>query len=347
MRFMRRFRALVVSLAGLGLILSLAACANETTATTSALCAVVTGNGLEGNDRQIKKTVLPDQNFDHDEYNHEVGFFPCGPRNYIINDGTVLNANGDKVGDRPSPTVVWTKAEPNADPAKAKPRIKLNIWTSAFWTPNQGQLEAFYRLCAKYAECISKTPASGDANFSTKGWNGMLGENFGSTVDKVALLNMVGRGHDKKVTGFTSDIVSDPEQWIALQNAMSSDFMAEIRPKTGETADLFCASGTGGWPDKAKPGVGEFECHPVRIQIDRIEPADPDVRKQMESEGALQQEQLNLQKRIQIAKDLYGEHWAYFLGIQDSIKACQASDKPLCTIVVGGASGSIPTPARQ
>ena len=76
---------------------AIAACSNA--ATTTASCAFIVGDGQSGHDAKLHKVVYPGQAV-HVGAEEDVSYVPCNSRNYIINDGTVTNANGERVGDR-------------------------------------------------------------------------------------------------------------------------------------------------------------------------------------------------------------------------------------------------------
>lgn len=299
---------------------SVAACTGQTT--SSAQCAYVVGDGQSGRDRNIKQIVYPGK--DTGDLTNEVAqFVPCGPRNFIINDGSVKNANNQQVGDRFTPTQVWTKDGPN------KPRKQINIWTSTFWTLNQSDaaMRSFYNLCFKYGCYTDNAEKAGDANFSTPGWNGMLGENFGGAIDQSAVQVLA--------ADFDSDITNDPTQWVELGNKLSVEFMKQIRARTGNSQDLFCGSGNSGWKDPNKPGEGEFTCTNVRITVEKVEATDASNR-QIDTQAAA------LEQRIANAKKLYGEQWAYWLGVQDAIDKCKQAPQVHCVINIGGNNVSVP-----
>jgi len=325
---------------------SLTACDSTYAAATATQCAAIVGVGGADHDnkvvdRNIHKILFPGQTVqlaDSEGTPTEVAqYFACGPRNYKINDGSIKDANGHAVGDRDKPTVVWTKA------ADGKPSIQLNIWSTTYWTPNQGHLFEFYALCAKYPCYTEDAGKAAQANYSEPGWNGMLGENFGGTIDTGA--TFIVNGSTKELPqGFTSDLVQNTNDWVKLGDAMSADFMTRIHSVTGISGvDLFCGSGNGGgWKDPAKPGQGEFTCLNVHTVIDKVEETDVNLRnaRSASSANALQQ-QVN-EQRVAQAKTLYGENWGYFLGVQDTIDKCKQGGQQVCVINFGNGNVSVP-----
>jgi hypothetical protein len=185
-------------------------------------------------------------------------------------------------------------------------------------------MEAFYSICLKY-DCASKQDKSGDSNFSTPGWNGMLAENFGSAMDSAA--------RDAAIV--TTDDVwqkHDPAQYKALGDAMSAAFSEKVRQNLGFPQDLFCGSGNSAWEDPSKPGTGSFTCSPVRIIVDDVQRVK--VQADESTEGALS---INAQ-RLNNAKAIYGPDAGYWLGLQDTIEACKNSVST-CIFNIGGPSG--------
>jgi hypothetical protein len=67
------------------------ACAGGTTA---ASCAFIVGNGTSGYDAKVHKVIYPGQSVPVLE--HENGYYvPCNSRNFIVNDGSIKDANGN------------------------------------------------------------------------------------------------------------------------------------------------------------------------------------------------------------------------------------------------------------
>jgi hypothetical protein len=299
------------------LVVGLTAC-NEVK-TSSDMCAIIVGNGNK--DRKIKNVVYPGQKASKDDQNENARYFPCNSRNYVVNDGTTKDANGHKVGDRLSSSKGYTKQHTPI----------LVSWT-AYWTLNQDKTvlkNSFAPLCLKY-KCASEESSSGDANFSTAGWNGMLGENFGPSGDQSVL----------EVTPLLDDSIwrtHDPAKYKELEQKMSEVFAANAQATTGYSDDLFCGSGsTSGWDDPSKPGEqgNKFKCGKVRFRVTDVQNANAD---QQDSAGVVnakeQQEQAN-KDQLDIAKAKYGKNAGYWLAVQDALKACRTG--ATCVLNVGG-----------
>lgn len=270
--------------------------------TTTASCAYIVGDGTY--DSKIHKIIYPGQKVPAaiDDNNEDIYYVPCNSRNFIINDGSVTNANGDKVGDRSTLIKATTSSG-----------IPITIAARALWTLNEekASMEAFYNVCLKY-NCASIKDKSGDANFSTPGWNGMLAENFGSAMDASA----------REAAIVTTDDVwkkHDPEQYKALGDAMSAVFSEKVRQNLGFPQDLFCGSGNSAWENPNNPGEGTFTCSPVRIIVDDVQRVQ--VQADESTEGALS---INAQ-RLTNAQALYGSAAGFWLGLQDTIEACKNS----------------------
>jgi hypothetical protein len=278
--------------------------------TTTASCAYIVGDGTY--DSKVHKIVYPGQQVPASLSDERIYYVPCNSRNFIINDGTVTNANGDKVGDRS----VLIKATTSTG-------VPITISARALWTLNQDEtsMKAFYSVCLKY-NCASTQDQSGDSNFATAGWNGMLAENFGPAMDSAA--------RDAAIV--TNDDVwqkHDPAQYKILGDSMSAVFAEKVRQNLGYPQDLFCGSGNSAWENPASPGVGTFTCSPVRIIVDDVQRVQ--VQADESTEGALS---LNAQ-RLSNAEALYGIWAGYWLGLQDTIEACKNAGVT-CVFNIGG-----------
>ncbi len=290
---------LVIVLFALSFILS--AC--DAVSPQSATCAYVVGSGTNGYDAKVHNVVYPGQSLpDNNTTGEVVHYVPCNSRNYIINDGTDINANNEKVGDR----YILTKAT-------TKSGTQITIASSSFWTLNQSNqaMRDFYSVCFKYT-CFSDSDQGGGANFSTKGWNGLLSENFGPAVDAAAR---------RAAAEVTDDVwqTHDPSQYKALAALMSKYFADEVRARFGFPEDLFCGSGNSGWADSNKPGVGEFTCTPVRVIVEDVE-----VLQMATDSGTQAQADLNA-ARLAAAEQLYGPGAAFWVGLQDTIDKCKGA----------------------
>jgi hypothetical protein len=319
------------------------------TSTTSAQCGVVVGDGSSDHGRDIKRFIYPGQIVD-DNTGEQAQYFPCGPRNYLVTDGTVPDANGHKVGDRQSPITAWTKGTVNGD--NGLPATRVNVQLSAFWTPNQDPTAErdFYVLCNKYQCYTTDATAAGSVAYSTPGWNGMLGENFGPAVQTAVTIALAGgkvsnaAGQDQTLTGYDSDVVKNTQNWPTVARDISSAFMDQVRSAIGTQNDIFCGSGTSYWPDRNKPGVGQFKCSQVRFRIDKIEKTDAAARAidDQTAEIASERAQLNQQKQLNtdkttLANERYGKYAGWFNGLQDAQQRCiDHPDKLQCVFDFSG-----------
>lgn len=296
-------------------------------ATTSSMCAFVIGDGQDGHNAAIHEIVYPNEQV-HVGGDEVVKYVPCNSRNFIIGK-RVTNANGQVVGDRAEPTIAYTKNG-----------TKVNIFTSSYWTLNQDQaaLTKFWDVCSKYI-CYSNEPKAGGANFSEPGWNGMLGENFGPSVDEAAF-NETAKFDDEIWQKHT------PALYKKLGLFMSDAFSEAVRTKTGYNSDLFCGSGNSVWT--GDPGDSTFTCRNVRIEVNDVEPFDAKLGDTTDAGTQAQQDRSVNVKKLQAAKELYGAQAGYWLGLQETIAKCKA--QVTCIVNIGGsgtAGVSVPvTPNR-
>lgn len=317
---------LATAIVGLGLFAFIAMGANScdpNTATTAASCAFVLGDGQDGHDARIHHIVYPNQQL-HVDGDENVRYVPCNSRNYLIATN-VTNANGQAVGDRPSPSIAYTSAG-----------TKVLVKSSSYWTLNQDQaaLAKFWEVCLKY-NCASESAQAGTANFSTPGWNGMLGENFGPAVDDAAFAAVA-------TFGDTLWTTHKPELYKQLGEKMSAAFMESVRTKTGYNADLFCGSGNSVWSGSV--GSSTFNCRSVRIVVNDIQPVSKNLSDQNDEAAAAVQDQTVNQKKFKAAQELYGDQAKYWLGVQDTVKECKAAGVT-CVVTIGGTNVTVPTRA--
>ncbi len=306
MKISRRFVRAGVLLAALAV--GVGTTVGCSTTTPEAMCAFVVGDGQAGNDAKLHRVVQPGESIG-ESTGEIVRFVPCNSRNYKINDGTVVNANKEQVGDRFVPTLAYTR---DGTP--------ISIWTDSYWTLNQNEaiLEKFYELCYKYS-CYSESREGGAANYSTPGWNGMLGENFGPNIDDIAI---------EAASLISDDIWRNQDAGLRdeLGDKMSALFAANMREKFGYAEDFFCGSGNSGFnPD------GTYNCTQVRVDVVRVDRYVPTTEEAASNPDA--QARLNAE-RLRVAEALYGPSAGYWLGVQDSINACRNAQTP-CQIMIG------------
>jgi hypothetical protein len=319
---MKKLKRTLATIAGLALVAGTTVACSTTT--PEAMCAFVVGSGGYGNDTKLHKIVLPGDSLGSLE-DEVARFVPCNARNYKTNDGTVKVNQGDheqRVGDRFTPSMAYTKEG-----------TPVRVWSDSYWTLNQTEsvLRTFYEVCYKYT-CFSTDDSSGGANFSTPGWNGLLAENFGPTVDEIALAAMAEVGDDiwRK---------QDAELRTKVAKLMSEKFAAAMQRKFGINEDIFCGSGNSGWDSERK----NFNCTQVRFEVPRVDRHVPSSNEATATPESL--ERLNAD-RLKVAKALYGESAGYWLGVQDAIAACRQSPTP-CQINIGSAPSAAPmTPIK-
>jgi hypothetical protein len=305
----RRRRAGLALIAAGSLVAALAACTSVTNG--EANCAFV----VDIDSGKTERVILPGVSEDYNSSEQSVRYVPCNPRTFIVNDGTVKNRNGEQVGDRFNPSLAYTRTG-----------TPVLVWSSSYWTLNQTPhilKNQFGPLCFKFT-CHSTEATGGDANFSTKGWNGMLGEHHGSSVDTVAVEH-VASFDDALWRPGSPDMAKNQK---ALGDLMSNSFAAAMATTTGSDTQLFCGSGNSGWKDPGKPGEGTFTCSNVRIKIDKVVPVD---KKLLDSVTAL----ANNAARLNAAKEVYGDAASFWLGLQDTIEKC--APPKTCVFNIGGA----------
>jgi hypothetical protein len=294
----------------------LSACGPQNTANTTASCAFVVGDGSDNHDATVHAVYYPGATFDEGTY-EDTKYFPCNPRTFIINPPGQKNANGQPIGDRHVPVYAYTKDN-----------TKVRIWLTAYWTLNQSPSvlkSEFAPVCLKFS-CWSGDSNSNKANFSTPGWNGMLGETISKGIDQAALVATHGFAD---VDLFENH---DPAKIKSLGEAFSKEFNDSVRPTTGATNDLFCGSGsTSGWENPEKPGHGKFACGQVRFVIDEVEPADANLNQQVAQITGKDAKKRANSDQLEIAESKYGTQAKFWLGLQDTAKQCTSK----CTIVVG------------
>lgn len=295
--------ALAAFLLATFILMVASSCDNPNAATTSATCGFLVGDGTNGHDASVHNVYYPNQEItvgDHEK----VWYVPCNSRNFIVNPAGERDANGHDVGDRHTASIAYTKSG-----------TKVRVWSRSYWTLNEDQvaMRKFWDVCLKY-NCASQNPQSGTANFSIPGWNGMLGENFGPSVDKAAF---------DKMADFSDAIWQkhSPALYEDLSTKMSTSFSESVRTKTGYNSDLFCGSGNSVWT--GRPGHSNFTCRNVRIEVTDVEPFNTDLNQNVEKKTQAQQDLDVNQARLKAAKELYGQWAGFWIGLQDTIAKCK------------------------
>ena len=325
-----KLKSIALAAASVTLLASLSACSEDfyeydDLATPEWACAIKSSDGKEGRDAKIEDVYYPGEKIKYDYAEEVITFVPCNPRNLMVNDGTVVDGNGDKVGDRYTQTVGYTK----------EGTMVLISW-SAFWMLNQSEnvmRRSLYPLCSKYS-CGSEEAKAGSVNNSTEGWNDMLGENNMPASDSLL------KGLSSTVLTNKSWMNHDQTEWNELAGAASKGFAEAIRPYTGFADDIFCGSGSvSGWDDPNAPGKGEFTCGNVRFVIDDVVPADKDLAELANRSTKAAQEKKVNQEELAAAKNKYGPDAGYWLGLQDTLELCNKNAS--CIVSLGG-NGSTP-----
>lgn len=293
-------------------------------ATTSQSCAFIVGTGGEGSDANVHDVVYPGQRADQGT-NEEAVYVPCNSRNFIINptDENNRNANGDKIGDYHRPITAVTKDG-----------TRVNVWVTATWTLNQDETvmkDFFYPFCEKY-QCFSESQdGEGNVNSASPGWNAMLGENMPFSIGATAR---------QVIPNYSDSVWVKDDGWDKIATDMSERFADNFRKQTGFGADLICGSGdVSQWDDPEKPGKGKFTCSQVRFVINDVEPSDPNQQQLIDQKTKAELERSANEASLNSAKQKYGSNAGNWLGMQDTIKKCNANAK--CVVVLGKGSAVV------
>jgi hypothetical protein len=234
-----KLKLIAVIAASVAFVAGLSACSEQgDQAAPTSSCAFRVGDGQDGRDANVKEVVYPGDVVDRDKtssgsFKDEVLYFPCNARNFIVNDGKQTNVDSKRVGDWFKPAVGYTKQG-----------TKVNVYYTMYWTLNQTPSvlkNSFYPFCYKYT-CYTRDDAkAGNANFSTTGWNGMLGENFPQAADAIVV-------RDSKT------VLSDAS-WNQEHNTGEWDALAK---QLSESSPTTCSAAV------AIP-VGQTRRSPVRV----------------------------------------------------------------------------------
>jgi hypothetical protein len=274
---------------------------------SAAQCAIVTGHGL-GSDQAVKDIAHPGEKV-HIGNGDITWYVPCDARNYVT---------APSGGDRSNPESVRTGPGSNGQEG-----MPVQVWSAVYWQLNQSNaaLKAFLPFCLKYG-CAATTDQTDNSNqnqqaYSTPGWNGMLRENFGPALDRATL---------DAITQFGPTLWQDQSQWPAVGRAIAADFNAQVEEATGSKVPFFCGDAS-----------TESYCAPVQVVVNNVTPTDPGVVAQYNQQILSQSAEAANAARLRAAQQIYGPYANYFLGIQDTEKACPKG----CVIYIGSPS-SIP-----
>jgi hypothetical protein len=292
---MKKFTSVAAGLVVMAVTaLGLTACGG--TATPTGMCAWVVGDGQNGRDAKVKKTLYPDEKVE--KGGDEIAqFVPCGPRNYIVTDGST------DLGDRRTPIEATTASN-----------TPVKVQVSAFWQLNQQQdaLSKFKEFCNKYT-CYTTTAEAGKSNFASDGWNGMLAENMGPAIEAATKVAM-------KTVPDEIWKTKDPELTKKLATDLSASFMEALRVRTGYNVDLFCGSGNSGWDNLEKRE--NFTCTNVRFEVTDVSARDSQAQNNANVQSQEELTKKANQSRYDSSVPLYGTDTGRWLGVQDSVKSC-------------------------
>lgn len=309
---MNRSRFALLTLLALLAGLVLSGC--STARAYSSQCAFIIGDGV-GDDRSVKRIVYPGTRFTVGD--DIVRYVPCNSRNFII-------AEREENRDRTLLVEAKTKANGNVQPTRV--RVAL----SSFFALNQKEsaLKEFVTFCEKYSCYSGEDKVGGDANYASKGWNDMLGENYSPAIDRAVATAM---------EQFLPNIWEERAEWSKVGEAISAVFLAEVQKATGSKEPFFCASGS---------DTRKGECAPPRFVIDNIVPTDTRlIQQQQDLAASKSQTDVNKARRTE-AEKLYGSQTDYWVGLQDALQKCKETGQQ-CTVVIGGGGNVNVTPAAK
>lgn len=298
---MKKFTKTAGAMLVLGMsLLGLTACNGA--ATPSGMCGWVVGDGKSGHDAKVKKTLYPDEETTVNS-DQVAQYVPCGPRNYIVTDGSVNGPDGKPIGDRLTPIEAVTSTG-----------VPVLVQLGSYWQLNQqpDALTKFKEFCNKY-ECYTTTPQAGSSKFASDEWNGMLAENVGPAIEaatKAAMKDIPDDIWKKK----------DPVLNKKLATALSTSFAEALRVRTGYNLDVLCGSGNSGWEDPVKHE--NFTCTNVRFEITDVKARDDKAQTNANVESQADITKQANQSRFDSTKPIYGDETARWLGLQDTIKSC-------------------------
>lgn len=317
------FLIIPVVVLGMFVLLGASGCDTKPISSPALIAFVVGKGGSHGTD--IKRIVLPNEKGKYYLDDETVHYVPGSPRNYIVNPPGEKDASNKVVGDRHTSSL-----------GRTKDGIEVQGWWRMLWRLNQDYkaLEQFYSLCFKYTCYNTKVEGGQPAgNFSTAGWNGMLSENHAQAGDEAFRI---------AVNEFDDSIWEKQTSMLyeRLAKRMAEIWMKRIQAKTGFNTDLFCGSSST-WIGEGKSR--HFQCNSVLFEVIAVEPKKKELKETADEQTKTEQEKALNQKRLEAARLIYGNQAEYWLGLQDTIKACGEA-RQTCVISVGNNSLSIPVP---
>ena len=253
-------------------------------------------------------------------------YVPANTRNYV----TSPEGAADAPPDRRQPASVLTQSTGGSDNG-----LSVHVYTFVNFEVNPAitvkgnnpkhkfpLATAFLQACLKYG-CATQHPINTNENSqklraSDPGWLQWIDEIMPRAID-----NATRTAIDK----FPSSIWLEQGKWQQVANEISAQLDNELAKLDGSkgvgAADFFC-------------GVGSTtkKCLPMFVQVipPGIQPVDQGI---IVAYRQKQQAQYSLQAaaaRVQLAKELYGKDYGWFLGMFDLAQKC-----PKCTIFAGNA----------
>jgi hypothetical protein len=302
--------AKITGLAGAAIVTStmLTSCFSHATPSIGQ-CGIVTGRGFGDNTQGVKRVVPPGAKVSKGSSEQD-WYVPCNVRNYVTGDG----------GDRGSSQAVKTANGKNNEPGMPV-FVDSRVTWQLFQT--KAALTAFFPFCLKYG-CADTSPQEDSTNSqrsmsSNPGWNNMLRENLAPALDAAT--------RDALATNqWGPDLWRNNAVWPALAKVITANFNKELAVMTGSQEPYFCA-----------PTADNKVCNAPQILITAIRPQSPDIAEQYNQQVAAENATAANVARLAAARKLYGSQAEYFLGLQDTIKECNA--KPGCTIYIGNPPG--------
>lgn len=277
-------------------------------------CIIVVSSGFS-DAHHVKRIIYPGE---RSNTNGDTTYaVPCNARNYLVRPDSQ---------DRQTPITIRTKN--NSD---GTPGAQLNVFVDVYWALNQNEqvLANFLPFCLKYSCASSEDQVSGNANYATPGWNGMLHENFDPALDRAG----------RAIGGtFDANLPNSQGDWSKFGDTLSAEFSKQLE------------IGDGGQPFFCGQSVTRESCPQMRITVDNVQYANPDVERLYQQSTALDAAKQLAQKQAAVnraqldaARAKYGSYAPFFLGLLDAINACDAKASQ-CVFNVGGGSVAIPRP---
>lgn len=323
MRLNRRVKQ-ALAIAAAGASLSLAACSHIQPSLGE--WAITTGHGSFSNQDVIHVTG-PGHRINIGS-GTTTWYIPANTRNYV----TTPEGSADAQPDRAQPASVLTSSGGQTDNG-----LSVHVYTfvnfevnPAIQNPgprhNYPLATAFLQACLKYG-CATQHSINTDQESlrnGDPGWLQWVDEIFPRAIDNATRTVI-----DKAQYG--PNIWLEQNKWGQVATDISSQLDEELAKLDGSAgvhaADFFC-------------GVGSTttKCLPMFVQIipPGIQPVDQGVitayRQKQQAQYAL-----NASKaRVELAKELYGKDYGWFLGMMDLVTKCQDQHVP-CTIYAGNA----------